>query len=175
MNRVLRSQTGFTLLEVMIAFAIMSFILSAVFITQSSSLSSSGRSRNILIANNLARNLVAQKELLYEGRAFDKIDEKQSGAFPDPHGDYKWKIEIKEIDFGPLTNLLAQGAAAEGQAEQAAGTEQMLKMFEEYLKKSVRRMTLTVEYPDGGKTSSLTYTELLVNYDQDFGTGGAGI
>lgn len=170
MMRTLRDQRGFTLLEVMIAFAILAFILAAVFIAQGTSLASSGRSRNIIIATNLAKNLVAEKELLYEGRPFDRIEPKQDGAFPAPYDKYKWKIEITEVEFGALTDLLLKANQNDSQLGGEQGG-QVLKMFETYLKKSVRRMNLVVEYPDGPGTSTLTFTELLVNYDQEFAGG----
>lgn len=168
--KMLRDQRGFTLLEVMIAFAILAFILAAVFITQGSSLASSGRSRNIVIATNLAKNLVAEKELLYEGRPFDRIEPKQDGTFPAPFENYKWKIEITEVEFGALTDLLLKANQNDSQLGGEQGS-QVLKMFETYLKKSVRRMNLVVEYPDGPGHSTLTFTELLVNYDQEFAGG----
>jgi len=169
-KNILRTQNGFTLLEVMIAFAILAFILGSVFITQSSSLSSSGRARQVTIATNLAKNFIAEREMLYENRPFDKIEPKQGGSFPAPHDQYKWKIEIAEVDFAPLTGLLLKASEASGQmnAEQAS---MLLKFFEKYLKDSVRRMTVTIEYPDGKGSSNLTFTELLVNYDAEFAGG----
>jgi type II secretory pathway pseudopilin PulG len=169
-SRILRSEKAFTLLEVMIAFAILAFILGSVFITQSASLSSSGRARQVITVTNLAKNFIAEREMLYENRPFDKIEEKQAGTFPAPHDQYKWKIEIAEVDFAPLTNLLLKASEQSGQmnGEQAS---MLLKFFEKYLKDSVRRMTVTIEYPDGKGTSSLTFTELLINYDAEFAGG----
>ena len=107
---------------------------------------------------------------MYENRAFDKLEPKSAGTFPAPNDQYRWSLEVSEVNFGPLTNLLlAQTAKSED--PNAGQATQLLKMFEKYLKDSVRRMKVTIEYPDGGKHSSLTFTELLVNYDAEF-TGG---
>lgn len=167
---ILSNQRGFTLLEVMIAFAILAFILGSVFITQSASLQSSGRARQVIIATNLARNFITERELLYENRPFDKIETKQAGTFPAPNDQFKWKIEIEEVDFAPLTGMLLKANESSGQmnGEQAS---MLLKFFEKYLKDSVRRMTVTIEYPDGKASSTLTFTELLINYDAEFAGG----
>lgn len=152
----------------MIAFALLTVILSAVFITQGTSLSGSVRSRHVLIASNLARNLINEQETKYEGVSFEQIQD-QDGAFPEPYQDYKWKVKYEEVDFTTLADMLARKAAEEQQADQMAQT--VTKLFLDYLKKSVRRMTVTIEWADGASTSSQTFTELLVDYDAEFSTG----
>jgi prepilin-type N-terminal cleavage/methylation domain-containing protein len=164
----LGSQKGFTLLEVMIAFALLTGILFVAVISQSSSLASSSRSKNILIATSLARNFINQQEVLLEGMPFNQIQSQQEGQFPDPHGEFRWTMAVEEVDFSVLSQLLGRQAEASGQ-QQEEHTATVLKLFEEYLKKSVRKMTVTIHYPDSGETSTLSFTQLLVNYDADFG------
>lgn len=168
--RRLSCQKGFTLLEVMIAFALLTVILFVAVIAQTSSLASSGRSKNLLMATSLARNFLNKEEVQIEGAPFDQLEKKQEGSFPEPNQDYKWTLEISQVDFSVLASLAMKQMEASGQSQQA-NTDTLLKLFEDYLNRSVRRMTLTVHYPDAGKTSDLTFTELLVNYDQDFATG----
>lgn len=167
------NQAGFTLIEVMIAFALLAVILASVFITQTSSLSSTGRAKNVLVATNLARNFINEREVRYEGMALDKLSAKQEGTFPAPHENYRWKIEITEIDFSSLADMMAKQNAGEGAGGDPAASQgpMVAKLFEEYMKKSVRRMAVTVEYPDAGSHSSLTFTQLLVNYNEEFGVG----
>lgn len=166
----MRNEKGFTLLEVMIAFALLAVILFAAVMSQSYSLGSSGRSRNVLIATNLARSFLAEQELKYEGTPFERLPKSESEAFPAPYQAFKWTLTFEEVDFAVLSDLLMKQAEANKETPEA-NSDTLLKMFEDYLKKSVRRMSVTIEFPDGGGSSKLSFTELLVNYEADFATG----
>jgi prepilin-type N-terminal cleavage/methylation domain-containing protein len=165
-----KNQRGFTLLEVMIAFALITIILFVAVLAQSSSVTSGIRAKNILMATNLAKNFINQQEVKYEGVAFDKLPKKEEGDFPEPHKGFKWELSFEEVDFGVLSEIIAQQAEANKQ-DKEANTDTVMKLFEDYLKKSVRRMKVTIHYPDSGATSSLSFTQLLVNYDADFAAG----
>jgi len=166
----MRNQKGFTLLEVMIAFALLTTILFVAVISQSSSLASSTRSKNLLIATSLARNFVNEQELKYEGVPLERLPAKEEGKFPEPNAGFSWTLTFEEVDFSVMSDLITKQAEASG-TEPPANSETVIKLFEDYLKKSVRRMTVTIHYPDSGQTSNLSFTELLVNYDAEFGTG----
>lgn len=167
------NQKGFTLLEVMVSFALIVMVAFATVMAQSGSLSASSRNKNVIIATNLARNLINEKELIVEGKNFDNLPEKESQAFPDPNKDFKYTIEYSKVDFSALTDLIARQSQAEADkaganANDTQQTGMLLKMFKEYLEKSVRRMKVTIEWPEGKGTSNQTFTQLLVNYDTDF-------
>lgn len=164
----MKNQRGFTLLELMIAFALLTVILAAVFITQGTSISASTRAKNILIATNLASNLINEQELKYEGMTFEQLPKDENGNFPEPNQNYKWVIKYEEVEFQTLADILMKKNEKEGLD---ANTAQVAKLFLDYLKKSVRRMHLTVSWPDGKGESSQTFTQLLVNYDAEFSTG----
>lgn len=166
----LSNQRGFTLLEFMIAFALLTVVLASVFIAQGSALSSSVRSKDMLIATNLARNFINEQEVKFENIPFDRLPlSEEKGAFPEPYQNYKWTIKFEEVDFGAIGTLVKGQTPGE---EKTAEMDTVMNLFEEYLKKSVRKMTITVEWPDGKGTTSQSFTELLVNYDVEF-TGGA--
>jgi prepilin-type N-terminal cleavage/methylation domain-containing protein len=164
------SQHGFTLLEVMIAFALLTGILFVAVLSQSSSILSSTRSKNILIATNLARNIMSEMEVKYETVPFDQLPKEEKGEFAAPNQGFKWELKFEEVDFAILSDILAKQAEA-NKKEQEANTDTLIRLFEDYLKKSVRRMNITVEYPDQDATAKLSFTQLLVNYDADFATG----
>jgi prepilin-type N-terminal cleavage/methylation domain-containing protein len=163
------SQKGFSLLEVLIAFAIMVVILGAAFTSQSGSIASSTRNRSIMIATHLARNLINEEEIKYEGVPLDRLPEKTPGQFPAPNDQFRYTVEYAKVDFSVLTDILARAAEKEkqesGTSDEQAGT--VMRIFKDYLEKSVRRMTVTVEWPDGDGFSSQTFTQLLVNYDAE--------
>ncbi len=165
------AQAGFSLLEVMIAFVLIVVIVFATVTTQSGSAASASRNRNIVIATNLARNLINQEEIKYEGLSFERLPEKEIQTFEDPAAkDFKAVVEYKKVDFSALTELIAKQSAKEseksgGEEDPQSGT--VLRIFKDYLEKSVRRMTVTIEWPEGTGTSSQTFTQLLVNYDSE--------
>ena len=82
---------GFTLLEVMLAMAILAIVLVAVFQSQSQSLSMSGRSRFLTTASLLAQSRMAEIELM--GIENIMIT---SGDFGDEYPYYAWHIEIAD-------------------------------------------------------------------------------
>lgn len=172
MSRLLGNQKGFTLLEVMIAFAIMVVIITAVYTTQSGGLASSARNKNVVIATHLARNLINEEELKYEGLSFDRLPEKRSDNFPDQKG-FKYTVEYKKVDFSALTDLLVRAMNAEkekgGAVDENMGT--VMRVFKDYLEKSVRRMTVTIEFEEGTGTTAMSFTQLLVNYDEEVKLG----
>lgn len=160
------NQKGFTLLELMIAFALLTIVLASVYLTQVGSLVSSGRSRNALIATNLARNYLNETELKFEGLPFERLSKKDTGNFEEPHKDFTWTRTIEEVDFSILSELLLKEASKDGSVPEGEAP-MVLKFFQDYLQKSVRRMTLTVEWPEGNGKTSITFSELLVNYDTE--------
>lgn len=160
---------GFTLLEFIIAFALLVIILSSVYITQSSSLFSSVRTKNMITATNLAKGFLAENEIKWEGIKFDNIPKSETGNFEAPYQSYQWKREVSELDFAVLSQLMMSSMGKEGGVKEEEGM--IARLFEDYMKKSVRKMVVTVEWPEGSATSSLSFTTLLVNYDADFATG----
>ncbi len=163
----MKNQSGFTLLEVMIAFALLAVILSSVFIAQGTSTSSSRRARFTLVATNLARNFIAEQETKYDGVSLENLPKEVTGNFEAPNQDFKWTLKYEEVDFNTLVDMMAK--QAEGK-DQDPNTAMVVKLFLDYLKKSVRRMTVTVEWPEGNGTSSQSFSQLMVNYDAEFAT-----
>ncbi len=168
----MKSQSGFTLLELLIAFSILTVVLASVYLTQSSSLFSSVRTKNVLIATNLARNMMAEAEIKLTGVKFDDLPKEQEGEFDDNNKDFKWKRTIEEVDFSSLADIVtAAEKTQEKQDNSNSSQDQMIaKYFQDYLGKSVRRMILTISWPEGTGSSSVSFTMLLVNYDADFAT-----
>jgi len=163
---------GFTLLEIMAAMALLAVIMVTVYSTQASSLFSSTKLRNVQIATNLARKFMHESELDLEGKKLDAIDSGETtGNFTDPYGEYSWRRKVETVDFAALSEVFLAQVADDPSLNVTTQDASVLKYFQDYLNKSVRRMSVTIEWPDGDKKSSLSFTTLLVRYDTEFATG----
>ena len=92
---------GFTLLEVMIAMAILAIVLVAVYQSQSQSISMAGSSRFLTTASLLAQSRMAE---------IDAADPREvaagSGDFGDDVPDYQWQVEIGETEIDLLKKIV---------------------------------------------------------------------
>jgi general secretion pathway protein I len=89
-----RPANGFTLMEVMIAMAILAIALVAVFQSQSQSISMAGSSRFLTTASLLAQGRMAEIE------AVDMKNVKtENGNFGEGFPDYIWRVEVKDTEL----------------------------------------------------------------------------
>jgi type II secretion system protein I len=87
------SQTGFTLLEVMVAVAIISISFVSLLGSQSQSISIAGISRFETTAAMLAREKLTELQLT----GFDQAGN-STGRFEDEFADYSWQAEVRELN-----------------------------------------------------------------------------
>jgi general secretion pathway protein I len=95
-----RRQTGFTLLEVVVALAILSLSLVVLLQAQGQALASAGRSRDLTVATLLARGKMVdiEQHLFHDG--FVLNDEEDDGDFRDEgYPDIKWKSRVSEVEL----------------------------------------------------------------------------
>jgi len=91
---------GFTLMEVMIAMAILAIALVTIFQSQSQSISMTGNSRFLTTASLLAQARMAEIE------ALDMKDVRtESGDFGNAFPDYAWRVEVKDTDFDVVKKI----------------------------------------------------------------------
>jgi general secretion pathway protein I len=91
---------GFTLLEVMIAMAILATTLVVVFQSQSQSVSMTSRARFETTASLLAQSKMAEMEA---AKPEDVISE--SGDFDDDFPDYSWQVDVTETELKSLKRI----------------------------------------------------------------------
>jgi len=112
-----RSQAGFTLIEVVIALAILAISLTVLLAAQSSNLRNAGRARDLTIATLLARSKMIDIEQHLFDKGFEEGEEDDSGNFGDEgHEEIKWEYTIKEVDMdlGSLSSMCAMFAGEDG-------------------------------------------------------------
>ena len=97
LKRIGAGRDGFTLLEVMIAMAILAIALVAVYQSQSQSLSMASDSRFLTTAS-----LLAQGRMTEIDAATSLPLPAGNGDFGDAFPDYKWEVEISDVEEIPL-------------------------------------------------------------------------
>ena len=111
---MLKKKTGFTLLEVMIAMAILAIALVAVFQMQSQSISMASESRFMTTASLLAQSKMAGIEA-----KTSLANQNQKGDFAPDYPEYAWTIQVtdtqiaklKRIEVNVFNKLLTRGGS----------------------------------------------------------------
>jgi type II secretion system protein I len=94
------SVKGFTLLEVMIAVAILSITLVTVFKSQSQSISMAGNARFLTTAPLLAQSKMAELEVMDM-----KNVKTENGNFGEGFPDYEWRMIVKETEIEAVKKI----------------------------------------------------------------------
>ncbi|MHB8770221.1 MAG: type IV pilus modification PilV family protein [Syntrophales bacterium] len=110
-RRTACSRCGFTLLEVMIAMAILAITLVTVYQSQSQSISMAANSRFLTTASLLAQGRLAQIDA-----ADPRTVVSGNGDFGDDFPGYTWRVEVSAVEELPLlkriTLTVTQGRLA---------------------------------------------------------------
>jgi general secretion pathway protein I len=93
-------KNGFTLLEVMIAMAILAITLVVVFQSQSQSISMAGKARFETTASLLAQDKMAEIEAANPENLVS-----DSGNFGDDFPDYSWQVDVTETEIELLKKI----------------------------------------------------------------------
>ena len=124
MRRV-RTGRGFTLLEVMVALAILAASLMAVADLSGNALRNYVYSRDLSVATLLARGKMAELEEKYEDAGFTDFDQTEDGTFADQgQPAMRWKLELRK----PTSDLTAEKilSAFLGGGDGDTGTQEMV-------------------------------------------------
>jgi general secretion pathway protein I len=171
---------GFTLLEVMVALAILAGALVASSQIVSAALRNHVRAQHLEVATLLARGKMAALEERYEWKGFAVQDEQSDGSFEDDgHPEVKWRLEVKvppvEVNPDAVVRVLTGSELKDlmpspDQAPQlapfmstfAAAFQGVLGQLGEKMKRGVRQVKLTVSWPEGAGEESFTVTTHMV-------------
>ena len=168
---------GFTLIEVAVALTIFAITMTVLLEAQVSSLNNANRARDLTIAALLARGKMidVEQKLFDEGFTINEVSEE--GDFGEEgQPTYKWAYSLTEVelDLGSLTSLCAGLGGGDGEEADTGGCESLLsglgaplESLMDELGKSLRLASLTVTWPDGKFSQSMTVRALLTS--DDFG------
>ena len=166
---------GFTLLEVMVAVAILALSFGALLETQVSSLSSVARARSLTVATLLAKSKMIDIEQKLFDEGFKVGDEDEDGNFGDEGYEaiiWKYTVAEVELDLGGLGSLCDGMGGEDSKAGEPNGCESMLSGlggtldgFTKELGQSLRQVELTVTWPEGSYKESMSVHALVSRED----------
>lgn len=150
----LKKSSGFTLLEIMVAVAILSISLVALLNFQGNTMIKSGRAERMTEATMLAKMRMAEVELDLEKlqkRGEFPEEKVEDGNFEEPFEKYKWKLTIKSI------KLPAPVTGEEGSVEGLIG-----RQLTEEIGKTVREVRVEVLWEEMGEEQSINVVTHIV-------------
>lgn len=159
--------SGFTLLEIMIALAIMSVSFASILSIQSSSIHATTRARTVSTVAMLARNQMIETEFKFQGKKFEEMKTEESGRFKPPFQDYEWKTVVKDVSFPNLSAIGGGGSGSDKKAESTEGSEQITKMVTQFMSKALREVTVTVTMKQGGREQSYSLSTYWVDLNHE--------
>ncbi len=102
-----RSQASFSLIETVIALAIVSFLILEVAAVQGNSIVFADYGRNVTQAGWLAKRVMAQVEYYWRTKPFKELETNVVEQKFEDFDEYSYSLEIKEWKF-PFTQLISQ-------------------------------------------------------------------
>ena len=182
----MRSSRGFTMIEILIAMAILAVAMTALLGTQSSSVVQNDHARHLTIASLLGHDqmLAIQTRLLKDG--FQVDTETDRGNFRDSdHDAFSWEAIIEPIDLEPEdlssqlqeqllgtdeeTGALSGSSAINSQLPSMLGMVTM--MIQSMTEQSIRRITLAISWEDLKGEHIYTLRQFVVLMEPPEGTG----
>jgi general secretion pathway protein I len=162
------TNAGFTLLEVVIAMAIMTIAFSSILAVEGGSIRASVRAKRMNIVSMLIKNQMVDAEYKIEGKTFDEVPKEESGTFPDPFQDFRWKRTIKELKFPNIAaGIGAQPGQGGGGGESQMG-ETISRLMTNFLSKAIRELTVTITWKQGTTDQSYSISTYWVNLNNEF-------
>jgi prepilin-type N-terminal cleavage/methylation domain-containing protein len=164
-------QSGFTLLEVVIAMAIMAICFGSILAVEGGAINASTRSKQMSDVATLLRNQMIETEYKIEGKKFEEVKKEDQGIFKDPYAAYSWKRVIKEITLPDLTSLLSGGGNKDSSKDGPNQYAEMIgKRVTKFLSKALREVTVTILWTKGGNQLTYSASTYWVDLNYDFNT-----
>lgn len=166
----MRSQRGFTLIEVLVALLIVSAAIMASANLWSGNFSVMRKTAlNYDVATILERKMV-EIEAKYAGKPLTEIPDEEEGDFGTDFPQFRWRMKSREMEFPDLTPIIM------GQSEEPNEMLiSMIKQMTEYLSKAIKEVQVAVFVRRGKREMEFSATQYFVDYSKGFGgPGGPG-
>lgn len=193
MSQLTRHSRGFTLLEVLIALAILASALTILIGTMSTAGQQAHYANTMTQVGQLARSKMIDIEYELMDEGFQEDGQTLGGDFKDEGYDHiRWEAtvepveippDVKEELIGQVNSQLFGGASAEGALQGNAAFSAMLPMLIgqvpemiNQIGQKIRRVDLTIYYEFNGEEEKKTFQQYVVDQKTNefnlFGTGG---
>jgi len=166
------NQTGFTLLEVVIALGIMGTVMVVLTSSWTGNYRRVKKAKVKTQAVYLLQRKVTEIEIFYKDRVREIPKEEQSGNFKDKaYKNYSWQWQAQEFNMPDIARLFT---SEEGIVDETSLT--ILKKMKTYMEDSIREVKVTLLYQASPKSKPVKFSisTILVDYDVpiDIGLGG---
>jgi len=173
---------GFTLIEVVVALAILAVSLTVFLEVQASSMANAARARDLTVATLLARSKMIDIEQHIVSEGFTSGDVDEEGKFSEEgHEEIAWHYTVSEVelDLSSLDGLMSklsggddkdQGAMPGQMAGMIGGLAGSLQGLTTQMGQSLRAVELTVSWPAGAPKKESIHVHAIVTRE-DFGQG----
>lgn len=184
-TRIVLSRTkGFSLLEVLLALAIMASVIAVLMGTMSQSGQQSIYSSNLTQASLLARSKMVDLEYVVMEEGFSTAERTYGGYFDDEgFPEFRWEARIEPIEIPPdaqeeftaqvnsqlFGGMEPDGGALSGNAAFSAMLPMLMGQLPEFVNQigeRVRRITLTVYFEFVGRDIPVEITHYVVDVEQ---------
>jgi prepilin-type N-terminal cleavage/methylation domain-containing protein len=173
--KTLRSNQGFTLIEVMIAIGILAIGVGAILVAENNSLDVTLRAKRMTTVAMLAKNSLIEAEREMEGKPFSEIKTESSGTYDAPYADYRWERKIKEITFPNMLDPTSGSGDPTAAAKDSGGVqvvdqgvEKVIKIATQYLSKSSREISITVLWTEKKESQKFSVSQYWVDLNHKF-------
>lgn len=156
---------GFTLLEVVIALAIMVIAFAAILAVEGGAINASARAKQLNTVSMLAKNQMVETEFLIEGKTFDEVQKEEAGVFQPPYQDYRWKRTVKELHFPRFSSGSGKGGSTEGATD---SSDLISKLITNFFSKAIREVTVTVFWKRGTGEQNYSLSTYWVDLNYEF-------
>ncbi len=158
------SSSGFTLIEVIIALAIMASGILVLSMSWSGTFQKMRKTQVNSEVVALLERKMAEVDLKYKGKPLESIPDSDEGDFGTEYPQYRWKLESRKFEMPSLSDFLG---SQEGGVDQL--TQMTMKVFTEHLSKTIKEVRVTVFYkvPRSKKELDYSVTTFYVDFDKE--------
>ncbi|HNT27418.1 MAG TPA: type II secretion system protein [bacterium] len=175
-----RGESGFSLLEVTVAIAILAGLLISMARIVSHSYYYTERVADIYLGTELARLKMHEIEEEIKKDGIPTADKEDEGDFDEQaYEGFKWHYSIKRVHI-PLPDVSGSDLSGveSGQAQAADLVGGAKSMIEDFIKEKIRKLTLEVFWDEGKKESEKVTFVMFIPADtsaKEFQQGGAAV
>lgn len=167
-TKLKRNHDGFTLLETMIAMAIMLVAFTSILMVESASINTSIKAKQMNFVGLLIKRSLIEAEEELAGKTFDEVQKEKTEQFKPPFEDYKMTRKIKEIKF-PELNVSGNGESGGSDSEGSSSyADQITKLLTNFLSKAAREVSVTITWKKGSGEQSFTVSTYWVDLNHEF-------